>query len=96
MKKRRTRKDKIIAQLRRKIIPPTQIGSETSFSYKESGQDKGKSLELKNLSDSLHKEEDFLSLFSYDPSLIQKDLVKTVILSIIAFITLFVLYQTTS
>lgn len=78
MAKRRTRKDKIIAQLRR------QVGNKTSPTPGES-ESKQKAIQQKQIRSNEALRQDFVSLFSYDPTFIRKDLVRTVIWASVAF-----------
>lgn len=86
MGKRRTRKDKIIAQLRRKVGKAGNPDSpETvNFSYPKPDQ---KIIKTKaKFSDAPVKyADDYATLFSYDPKLINKDLLKTSVISILFF-----------
>jgi len=88
MAKRRTKKDKIIAKLRRQaqsnIIPKTQKLSYPSakISNKSAQKIQHNKKEEKSLDD----------LFFYDPQLIRKDLLRTVMLVAFIFIIEFGLY----
>jgi hypothetical protein len=84
MSKRRTKKDKIIAQLRRQVTTPSEsIQSDASAEeYKYTPE---KILKKENLQIKKNQDYDSASLFSYDPSLIKADILRTVIFSAIAF-----------
>ncbi len=89
MARRRTKKDKIIAQLRRQVHQTSPISK--SYALTET------SLPVEQISSrpstSMGKTPDtFLSLFSYDPTFIKKDLFRTAILTILAFSIEFGLY----
>ncbi len=80
MAKRRTKKDKIIAQLRREV-QTSSLDSESVYSYDKSFSKKKTS---KSQKISENKTTRLSKLFSYNPDLIRKDLVRTVFLSILA------------
>lgn len=80
MAKRRTKKDKIIAQLRREV-QTNSYDSESVYSFDKSFSNKKTS---KSQKFSENKSTRLSKLFSYDPNLIRKDLVRTVFLSILA------------
>ena len=87
---RRTKKDKLIAQLRRQV----QLGGsdpEPSYSLPVSAN-KPRDFATPSLSVSTDTAGDFLSLFSYDPAFIKKDLIRTAILTVLAFFVEFGLY----
>ncbi|MCH7951279.1 hypothetical protein IH980_00890 [Patescibacteria group bacterium] len=84
MAKWRTRKDKIIAQLRRQAREQSSKRTSASSRTRSSSRDQFLAQQRKTLrSDS--SQTDFLSLFSYDPRLIRKDLVRTAIWASMAF-----------
>lgn len=90
MAKRRTKKDKLIAQLRRQVNQQQYETPEDVFSYEpemKKGKRKQKRIEELKKSNSA-----ISSLFSYDPTLIRKDLLRTVVLSALAFAIEFGLY----
>lgn len=80
MAKRRTKKDKIIAQLRREV-QTNSLDSETVYSYDMSFSKK-KTSKSRKISESNATR--LSKLFSYNPNLIRKDLVRTVFLSTLA------------
>ncbi len=84
MAKRRTKKDKIIAQLRREVTNRKQ-NAEVEYSLEGASKDDSKTSSGKTLKKIYSKTYDLGSLFSYDSRLIRSDLVKTSILSLIAF-----------
>ncbi len=88
---RRTKKDKIIAALRRQV-QHTEPPSEAEYSLPGVSQEVSPPLASSSLPVSAGVSGDFLSLFSYDPAFIRKDLVRTSILTLLAFSTEFVLY----
>ncbi|OGY18010.1 MAG: hypothetical protein A3F04_01930 [Candidatus Chisholmbacteria bacterium RIFCSPHIGHO2_12_FULL_49_9] len=88
---RRTKKDKIIAQLRRQV-QHTEPPSEAEYSLPGVSQKVSPPLVSPSLPVSSGVSGDFLSLFSYDPAFIRKDLVRTSILTLLAFSTEFGLY----
>ena len=93
-KKRRTRSQKIIADLRRqvgkkqtktsvlepKITNDKKRGNKHTFSYDEPIKSKAADKTVKK------KMEKEASLYSYDPSLIKKDLLKTIYLALFIFL----------
>lgn len=90
-KKRKTRQQKIILQLKRelakerkKIVPSNKKkeARQGAVSFRSQVQTKNKS----------QKEKTDVSIFSYDPRLIKKDLLKTALLAAIALSLEFVLY----
>lgn len=83
MTRRRTKKDKIIAQLRRQVNNKASVVDLTTSVDEESSEDREKPRVKVNKSPSLQKSSS--SLFSYDPAFIRKDLIRTVILASIAF-----------
>jgi len=90
MARRRTKKDKIIAQLRRQVQNSDQT-SEATYSLSELPASPSSISSLP--SSSMGKDQDtFLSLFAYDPAFIQKDLLRTAALTFIAFTIEFCLY----
>ena len=84
MARRRTRKDKIIAQLRRQVSPSKETDNSSSNSEEITYNFEKIPQEIKS-PDRSEENEDKASLFSYDPSLIRKDLLKTAIFAAIAF-----------
>lgn len=91
MARRRTRKDKIIAQLRRQVSP-TMGEVDSAADLVEVSYSPEKKISKKKSSGQVKQTDDLVSLFSYDPALIRKDLLRTAIFSIIAFIVLIFLY----
>jgi len=90
-KKRKTREQKIILQLKRKLAAQSATGvlSETrtavrqeAISYRSSGQVEAE----------LSSKKPNNTIFSYDPRLVKKDLLKTVILSLAIISLQLVLY----
>ena len=78
-KKRRTRSQKIIASLRRQV-GKKQLKIKTPVSYNEPIKSKTAQKAAKK------KVEKQASLYNYDPSLIKKDLLKTVYLAVLFFV----------
>lgn len=90
-KKRKTRKEKIILQLKRELA--RQKAKTVSPSTEIEARQEAISTEPKIKPQRQSKrEKPDISIFSYDPKLIRKDLVKTFILTAIAISLEFVLY----
>ena len=83
MGQRRTRKDKIIAQLRRKVRNVPALNNTTEFEPISVGVPAPQKASEPKPTPSL---QGFLSLFSYDPLLIRKDLLKTLRWAFFAFL----------
>ena len=83
MARRRTRKDKIIAQLRRQV-DHQQTDEDIELSYKLSS-DKTVQKKPQPTTKINKASSDSSSLFSYNPKLIKKDLLRTAFLVIFAF-----------
>ncbi len=87
MARRRTKKDKIIAGLRRQVVSKQSTSQdkqpENTVVYLRR-QKKVNRQPLQTASET--------SLYSYDPAFLRKDLAKTVLLSIVSFGVIFVLY----
>ncbi len=90
-KKRKTRQEKIILQLKRKLAenqPET-----ASISSLPRSRQEAISAEPKTKAPRLTKEKrSNVSIFSYNPSLVRKDLLKTLILALVALSLEFMLY----
>lgn len=91
MGKRRTKKDKIIAQLRRQVIQE-QLGTKVNEVKLDDTEEKRVVKKKKILTSAAANISDLNSLFSYDPVLIKKDLLRTVVFAGFAFIIEFGLY----
>ena len=90
-KKRKTRQEKIILQLKRELA--RQEPQSSSASIEPEPRQGSKSPKLKPKAKKIIQEKKSNdSIFSYDPRLIRKDLLKTLILTLIAFSLQFVLY----
>lgn len=84
MAKRRTKKDKIIAQLRRQVHNKVPF-SDSSVSVVEQISKNQPSPKIKINQESNSLKPGYSSLFSYDPAFIRKDLVRTLIWASLAF-----------
>ena len=82
MGQRRTRKDKIIAQLRRKVRSVPALSDTVEIESMSVGMPEPQQASEPKPTPSL---QGFLSLFSYDPLLIRKDLLKTLRWAFLAF-----------
>jgi hypothetical protein len=85
MAKRRTKKDKIIAQLRREVRTRVPTADLTTLKAEESDNLQVEAKQAKVTKSSSAAKESY-SLFSYDPMLIRKDLLRTLVWASIAFL----------
>lgn len=81
-KKRKTRQEKIILQLKRELAQKTQIPTSTSTKTKPSQEAISKPEKIEPKQARKEKKAD-ISILSYDPKLIRRDLIKTFILSLV-------------
>ncbi|MFC1727629.1 hypothetical protein ACFL0Y_03850 [Patescibacteria group bacterium] len=90
-KKRKTRQEKIIAQLKRELTLKSENASPGTMKSKPR-QEPISSEPKSQVSPIASKEKVDDSILSFDPRLIKKDLLKTIILSLIALSLEFMLY----
>jgi len=90
-KKRKTREQKIILQLKRELAKRAQVSAPTSIKFEPSQEAVSQPAKIEPQKKVILKKTDF-SIFSYDPKLIKKDLLKTLIFSLIIFSLEVVLY----
>lgn len=90
-KKRKTKQEKIILQLKRELAKKTLVSSSPNIKSKPSQEAILKSPKSKIKPIRLEKEVD-ISVFSFDPKLIRHDLIKTLFLSLIVISFEFMLY----
>jgi hypothetical protein len=86
MAKRRTKKDKIIAQLRRQVKTKTKeaLSKPAVSAVEESAVNRVETQQEKGMETSTGRQESY-SLFSYDPALIRRDLLRTLLWASVAF-----------
>lgn len=88
-KKRRTKKEKIIAQLRRQLA-----WQEKNLREKQSTKSAAKKnikTEKKEINNKLYNKQKTTVILAYDPQLIKKDILKTSLISVIFFILIIIL-----
>jgi len=90
-KKRKTRREKIITQLRRELERQKQKTAVSSRKPKARQEAISKQPQVEPKQPEKPKKDD-ISIFSYDPKLIRKDLAKTLILALFAVSLEVVLY----
>ena len=90
-KKRKTRQEKIILQLKRELAKKTKTTASTSTKSKPSQEAISKQPRIEPKPNVVYKKPDDSILF-YDPKLVGKDLLKTFILTVITLGLEFVLY----
>lgn len=89
MAKRRTKKNKIIAQLRRQMVSKVKQETQETYQYRPA---QAKHPFKVNPTSMKQSRETFDSLFAYDPKLIRKDLLRTVLFACLAFAIEFGIY----
>lgn len=90
-KKRKTRQEKIILQLKRELAKKNQISASRGTKTKPSQEAIFKPSKTKTKQTRPSKKDD-ISVFSFDSKLIRRDLVKTLILSLIVISLELMLY----
>jgi len=90
-KKRKTRQEKIILQLKRELAKKTKISAPISIKSEPSQEAILKQAKIE-VKDTIPEKEADISVFSFDPKLIRRDLLKTLILTLIVISLEFVLY----
>ena len=90
-KKRKTRREKVITQLRRELERQRRKAAVSSTKIKARQEAISKQPPAEPKEPKRPKKAD-ISIFSYDPSLIKKDLAKTLILALVAISLEVVLY----
>lgn len=90
-KKRKTRQEKIILQLKRQLATQTRKPTTPSIKFEPSQEAISKPKKVEPEKASPIKKSD-ISIFSFNPKLIKKDLLKTGVLSLIIFSLEIVLY----
>jgi hypothetical protein len=90
-KKRKTKQEKIILQLKRQLAQQAKKTKSPSIKFEPSQEAISKPQNFKSKKVLPIKKPD-ISVFSFDPKLIKKDLLKTAVLSLIIFSLEIVLY----
>ena len=90
-KKRKTRQEKIILQLKRELAKKSQVSASISTKSKPSQGAISKSPKIEAKQAHAKKKTD-ISVFSFDPKLIRHDLIKTLILSLVVISLELMLY----
>ena len=90
-KKRKTRQEKIILQLKRELAKKSQVPTSISTKSKPSQEAISKPPKIEPEEVRPGKKTD-VSVFSFDPRLIRRDLIKTLILSLAVISLEFMLY----
>lgn len=90
-KKRKTRQEKIILQLKRELAKKTQAPASISTKSKPSQEAISKPPKIEAEQADTRKKTD-ISVLSFDPKLIRHDLIKTLILSLVVISLELVLY----
>ena len=90
-RKRKTRQEKIILQLKRELAKKSQVPASISTKIKPSQEAISQPLKTKTRQARVQEKTD-ISVFSYDPKLIRHDLIKTLILSLVVISLEFMLY----
>lgn len=81
-KKRKTKQEKIILQLKRELAKKSQVPASISTKFKPSQEAISQPLKTKTRQARFQEKTD-ISVLSFDPKLIRHDLIKTLILSLV-------------
>lgn len=90
-KKRKTKQEKIILQLKRELAQKASVSPSTSIKSKPRQEAISKTLKIEPKQARTREKTD-VSVLSFDPKLIRHDLIKTLILSFIIISLEFMLY----